>query len=365
MMKILNELPIERIRKFFPAAAFFCGFAWDSLTLTRIDLLIDNVILLVYLALLGGLIVLINLIEGGSIRHSFLLRFKKWYPFAMQFLFGGLFSAYVVYYFKSASFSQPNVFLLLLAVLLVANEFLENRMTNIYLQVTMYFLVAVSFFIFFVPIVVKSTNFYTFLAGGVIGVIGVEGLVVLLHRMSVFRQPREYTVCRGIPPALLLLLIVFYTANWIPPVPLSLKFSGMYHKVAKTEIPAGTRYTLSYEKPPWYRPWKKSDDVFYIEGVTEIYCFSAVFATTDLTASIFHRWQRYDNERGEWLTADNIELPIRGGRDDGYRLYSHKTNIVPGSWRVEVRTAGNALLGRLEFEIQTGGGVPELASVIR
>ena len=123
---------ILHYKKFFPAIAFFAGFLWDSLTLTRIDRILDNVILLLYLILLGVLIILLNLLESGHKLKPILTRFKKWYPLAIQFLIGGLFSAYVVFYFKSASFTKASLFFILLMVFLVANEFLEKRYSNIY-----------------------------------------------------------------------------------------------------------------------------------------------------------------------------------------------------------------------------------------
>ncbi|MFQ5582920.1 MAG: DUF2914 domain-containing protein, partial [Calditrichia bacterium] len=130
-MKPLEHLPIiskgfsyyAKYGKYAPVVFFFGGFAWDSLTLTRIDRVSDNLFLFAYLSLLGGLIVLVNLIENGDVRKPFLLRFYDWYPLGIQFLFGGLLSSYVVFYFKSASLSKTAIFVVIPALLLVANEF--------------------------------------------------------------------------------------------------------------------------------------------------------------------------------------------------------------------------------------------------
>ena len=45
-------------KPFMPPVFFFSGVAYDTLTLTRIDRLQDNLLLLIYLLLLGVLIVL-------------------------------------------------------------------------------------------------------------------------------------------------------------------------------------------------------------------------------------------------------------------------------------------------------------------
>ena len=65
-------------KKFLPAAAFFSGFLWDSLTLTRIDRLIDTMILMVYLMLLGVLIALVNVIDRApEVKlHPLLTKYK-------------------------------------------------------------------------------------------------------------------------------------------------------------------------------------------------------------------------------------------------------------------------------------------------
>ncbi|NBC01049.1 MAG: DUF2914 domain-containing protein, partial [Bacteroidetes bacterium] len=41
---------------------------------------------------------------------------------------------------------------------------------------------------------------------------------------------------------------------------------------------------------------------------------------------------------------------LRGGRREGYRGYTFKRFMRPGPWRVDVRTDGGRLLGRVWFE---------------
>ena len=71
----------RKYERFFPVFFFVAGFLYDSLTLTRIDQLLDNLILLAYLILAGGLILLIGLIDTGQIASPKILRFSKWYPY--------------------------------------------------------------------------------------------------------------------------------------------------------------------------------------------------------------------------------------------------------------------------------------------
>src|SRR6266571_4484415 len=110
-MLLANRLRAAITKPLLPVAFFLGGVTFDSVTLTRIDRLRDNLIMLLYLSLLGGLIA----------------RAQPHYPHAIQFLLGGLFSAYTVFYSQSASLTTTAVFFALLIVLLVGNEFLRDR----------------------------------------------------------------------------------------------------------------------------------------------------------------------------------------------------------------------------------------------
>src|SRR6185503_9530675 len=102
-------------KPFTPALFFFSGVTFDSVTLTRIDRLSDNLILLGYLGLLGVLIVLLGrsgraskTIEAVPLPTAATLieRTRPYHPMAIQFLLGGLFSAYAIFYSRSASFTS-------------------------------------------------------------------------------------------------------------------------------------------------------------------------------------------------------------------------------------------------------------------
>src|SRR2546430_3155747 len=57
-MLLANRLRAAITKPLLPVAFFLGGVTFDSVTLTRIDRLRDNLIMLLYLSLLGGLIVL-------------------------------------------------------------------------------------------------------------------------------------------------------------------------------------------------------------------------------------------------------------------------------------------------------------------
>ncbi|MFQ5708390.1 MAG: DUF2914 domain-containing protein [bacterium] len=350
-------------KKSAPVLFFFGGFTWDSFTLKRIDRWLDNLVLLSYILLLGGLIVLVNLIDIGKIKNAFILKYRTWYPLGLQFFMGGLFSAYVVFYFQSASLSKTSLFVGLLVILLVANEFLEKRLRNLYLLISLYFLASFSFFIFFIPVTTKAMNVYTFQAGGLLSLILVAGILFLFNKQGILRS-RKQVILTGTPVAILFVLLnLLYTMNWIPPVPLSLRSGGIYHHVSKHRD--SDLFVLKFEQPKWFQFWKKSDGPFHYEKGDTVHCFTAIFAPTRLTKRIFHHWQKYFPRRKKWVTTDRLGYFITGYRDGGYRGVTRKVNVSPGKWRVDVETEEGLLLGRINFKIKAVASKVPLKTVYR
>jgi hypothetical protein len=353
---------IQQARKLAPLGAFTGGFTWDSLTLTRVDSVLDNAILLTYLLLLGLSIVLMYLTvermeeqafmhevygEEGTERPSFIRRFRGWYPNLIQFFMGGLFSSYVVFYFHSASMSRTLVFVLLLFGLLVANEFLKDSLRNIYLTIGLYFFVSFAFFTFSIPVITKHFGYLTFLASGLVSLALVSAICFWLFRARVLSGRRQMWVLIAQSMLILVLLNGLYKLNWIPPVPLSVKQAGIYHSVERT----GDSYALSYAKPRWYRFWQTSDTLFLMREGDRAYCFSSVFAPSELKTDIYHHWSFYDTKNKEWTQTDRISLKITGGRYKGWRTYTRKSHIMPGRWKVDIRTEGGQMLGQISFRV--------------
>jgi hypothetical protein len=351
-----------------PAAAFLTGVAYDTLTLTRIDRLQDNLILLLYLALLGFLIILTGRLEaasasseqpllGASRLVGGLLSARSYYPMAKQFLFGGLFSAYAIFYSKSASLTTTAVFFAVLIGLLVANEFLHDRLSSLRLLVALYAVVTFSFFTFFLPVMTGWMNTIVFLIGAVLSTLVILRLVELVYRGrdGVGRSERVKVAAPAL--AVIGVLVGFYFLNWIPPVPLSMKFGGIYHEVKK----AGDRFELSFEKK-WYQVWKRSDTTF--PANEPIYCFTAVFAPVDLNTTIYHHWFYRTNGKKPFAHADRIPIKISGGREGGYRAYTFKQRLDPGDWRVDVETEDGRVLGRVSVVVvDRGDAQPALTTI--
>jgi hypothetical protein len=353
--------PLAKIQSAFsrpvlPAVCFLSGVIYDTLTLTRIDRLFDNLILLIYLLLLGVLIVLTGRLgveplpdreqaAGFSPAVRWALRMRPYYPMAVQFFLGSLFSAYAVFYSQSATLAGTAVFFALLVLLLVVNEFLRNRLSSLRLLVSLYALVCLAFFTFFLPVMTGYMNVAVFLIGAALSAAVTFRVVQLIYRDNPDRSKIEAVGVTAPACALIGLMIGFYFLNWIPPVPLSLKYGGIYHEVKK----AGERFELSFDKR-WYQFWKRSDTTFPADE--PVYCFSAVFAPVDLNTIVYHHWYVRTNSSRPFTHADRIPLKISGGRAGGYRAYSFKQRLDPGDWRVDVETEDGRIIGRIAVTVE-------------
>lgn len=80
-----------------------------------------------------------------------------------------------------------------------------------------------------------------------------------------------------------------------------------------------------------------------------IYAYTAIHAPRGLNERIYHQW----SHKGKQL--DKIALDINGGREEGYRAWSHKLNFpedVTGHWKITVMTEANQVIGVLRFEVE-------------
>jgi hypothetical protein len=343
-------------KPFMPAVFFLSGVSYDTLTLTRIDRLQDNLLLLIYLLLLGVLIVLtgrLGIEPPPDREHLALLSpFGRWvlharpyYPMAVQFLLGGLFSAYAIFYSRSATLTSSAIFFALLILLLVGNEFLRDRLSSLRLLISLYALVCFAFFTFFLPVMTGLMNMVIFLAGAGLSAMVTLRVVHLIYRNNPDRSKREAVGVTAPALGLIALLVGFYFLNWIPPVPLSMKFGGIYREVQRQ----GDQFLLTYDRK-WYEVWKRSENPFPADE--PIYCFTAVFAPVALDTTVYHHWYFRSNSSKSFTHADKIPIKISGGREGGYRAYSFKQRLDPGDWRVDVETEDGRIVGRVSVRVE-------------
>ena len=339
---------IARHEKYAALLFFIGGFIFDTLTLGRIDRTYDLVVLCLYMTLLPITIYLFNLADDGKWKNTFLERYEVYFPLGIQFFFGGLISAYVIYFSRSVSLSKTISFFIILVALLLANNFLKKRISNKYLQFGIFFFVNFTFFAFMIPVFIKLMNTYVFIASGLISLTVTLGLIFLIYRCSPSTR-REISLFKTISIITIMFLTIncFYIFNMIPPVPLALDTGIVAHEIVKKN----GDYHITYEKSKWYYFWRDHKITYAYTSGQPVYIFTSIFAPTDIQKKIYHRWKWYNPKNETWQTYEDIGYDITGGRDEGFRGYTYKNNVKLGLWKVEVITEEELVIGVIDFEI--------------
>lgn len=362
-MDIKNDFLENLIRtyeKYIAPITFLAGFVFDTFTLRRIDFWLDHLVLLSYLALAGAGIIVLSAYGMGRLRFRILDVSIPMLPVVIQFAFGGLFSAFTIFYFKSSAPTISWIFLLTLAVLLIGNERFRKYYEKLPFQLGVFFFVVFSYTIFLVPIIFKRIGTDIFLISGVasLGVFVLFLLLLWFLTGETFQKTgKTLFITTG---SIYLIFNILYFTNIIPPIPLALKEAGVYHSVRRT---ATGDYEVSFEPAPWYNFLQETSTVYRQRPGEPVYVFTSVFAPTKFNLTVLHLWRHYDEEKGEWVERERIPFPINGGRDGGWRGYTYKTfNITPGRWRVDVITDEGRILGRQSFTIVKSEDNVELAT---
>ena len=340
---------IRRHSKYVPIIFFIGGFIFDTLTLGRIDRTYDLTILCLHMTSLSIVLYLYNLVDDGKWKNTFLERYEEYFPLAIQFFFGGLSSAYVIYFSRSVSLSKTASFFIILVLLLIANEFLKKRISNKYLQFGVYYFISFTFFAFMIPVFLKELNTTIFLISGAASLAVTLVLLIFIYGKSPSTR-QEINLGKMITIILSIYGIInlFYFLKLIPPVPLALDKGIVAHNVTMKD----NRYLVSYESEDSFVFWRKHKLDFLYQPNESVYIFSSIFAPTDLKKAVFHRWKWYNETTREWETTEDIGYNITGGRDGGFRGYTYKNNVKPGEWEVQVLTDEEQLLGVIKFEIK-------------
>ncbi len=354
MRQYLSKLPrsteelLKWYERFISPLTLIGGFILDNFALRRVDLFWGNMLLFSYLLLASCGIIIFHLIQSGRWRGVFFLKILPFVPAIIQFGFGGLFSGFVILYSHSAAYATSWIFVLLLALLMIGNERFRQYYTHFVFQAGVLFVALLSLLIFFIPLVSGKigTDMFFLSQGVAIGVtiLFVRGIATVLP--EVFRASRS--MLRKVIASIVLVFNVLYFTNAIPPLPLALKEAGVYHGVKKV----GTSYELKAEPLSWYQKYLNYNTTFHRAPGERVYVFTAIFAPTNLSTTVVHDWEWYDEVKGDWVVKNSVAFVISGGRDGGYRGYSILENVLPGDWRVNVRTQGK-LVGRVAFTIES------------
>jgi hypothetical protein len=347
------------------------GFVFDALTLRRVDLFWDNVWVVGHLTIVTVCAIWINLLsdvvnESGARPEADPNKLRFWLVNVMQFFFGGILSTFLVFYFRSGTLATSWPFLLILIAAFIANESLKRHYARLVFQISLLFLAFYAFAIYLVPIFMHEIGTRIFLiSGGVsLAAILIVIIILVLFSRARFAERNGWLVLFSI--AIIFAAINgLYFSHLIPPLPLSL----MDASIDQNLIANGPgQYTMTYEAPTGSGFWYNVQDFFNGNQIVHIvpgdplFFYTAVFSPTALDVQIVHEWQYYDPTQKAWVTRGLIDLPVTGGRDNGWRTYSEESTISAGAWRVNVLTSAGDVLGQLNFTVVTQDAEPALVT---
>lgn len=346
----LSNRFLATLKRFFPMLAFFGGFLWDSLTLGQrvkpsdfwqlSGMLVGAAMIIVWLARRDYLAVPEPRVEDDIRGRVQSLLWQAPY-LLLQFLFGGIFSALFILYFKSSGHLGTVLTALVLGGLLVGNEFMGKRYGQRFtLTWGLFGLNAILLMNFALPHAAGSLDpawFYASTCGG----------ALLTHGL--------YRVAPGSPGRILpawgmaMLLLTAGRFDMIAPVPL-----------VKRDIVVGQQfsqhnghYSLQVELAPAWAFWRDLSTTVQVPAGERLYGVSAVFAPLGVTAPLEHRWE-FREADGSWRAVNRIRFQSTGGREKGFRGYSWVSNPTPGDWRLIVATQDGRTIGQLPIRVEVG-----------
>ncbi|MCI5051084.1 MAG: DUF2914 domain-containing protein [Candidatus Pacebacteria bacterium] len=356
MRKRAQELTHKYNHIIMPTA-LIGGFIFDIFTLNRIDQVFDNAILITHLLVVTTTIALLFSRETFFGKKFLSQKRVHYLQTAMVFSFGALFSGFIIFYTRSGSLLTSWPFILSMLLLMLGTEFRKRYFERLTLQIVIFYLAIISWTTFFIPVVVKEMGDLVFLLSTFISLVFIAGFFLLLRKIN----PVKFKLFgKKLIRSVAIILFTFnllYFLNIIPPIPLSLKYQAVYYDVERL-YPG---YAAQYEKTAWYNFWRKRSRDMYWRPGEDIFMFTQVFAPTNLETDINHEWEFYDEANRRWITKDTITLSISGGRAEGYRGFSRKTNLEYGTWRVKT-SANRKDLGVLIFEVEPHG--PKLRKLV-
>jgi hypothetical protein len=353
----------ERLRAFRArharkeSIAFFAGgFVFDAFMVGRID---ETPVLLqqaAYLLLVGLLLAVLLRFELLGLHPPRWLSLPwRYLEHALHFMLGTLLNAFILFYVKSGSGLTALLFLVLISALLVVNELPQFHRLGPVVLFGLYSFALTSYLAYLLPVLLGRLRPWMFFAASALSFLPILALTKGMARWSgdQWKARRE-----ALWPAagVQALLVVLFLLRLVPPVPLSVRSLGVYHRVERE----GSEFKLSrLPRPFWDLPWREDEPFFLARPGDRVWVFTRIFAPHNFRDEVRVRWARWDGVRRRWEQSDAIPLRIVGGREEGFGGTSYKQNWSPGEWRVDIETDDGREIGRTRFEVQPDPGTEE------
>ncbi len=338
------------------------GFVFDALTLKRVDLFWENLWVIGHIVIVGACIVLIHAIEREEGAEANPSKLHFWLTNIQQFFYGGIWSTFLVFYFRSGDLAVSWPFLLILVLSFWANESLKRHFVRLAFQISLFFLSVFCFAIFLVPVLLHKIGRGPFLLSGAASLIFIILFLFVIRLTNVEEFKKSRKILALCIAGVFALMNVFYFTGVIPPLPLAIKDAGAFYSVRRN---SQGNYVVTGQQQNWRDEFRLYPDFSIVKG-SPVFVYTAVFSPPDFDLSISHEWQRLDSATNKWVTISQIPLKVIGGRDGGFRTYSEKTSgLLPGHWRVNVLTSGGQLVGRVRFNLVLMAGPVETVEQVK
>ncbi len=353
MKKIIHSIRSWYVKyeRHLSSFSLIAGFIFDAVTLKRVDLFLENFWVGMHLLMAAVGIVMLNLYEKyqnkkGGVKEDDKdsvqkiknkddkeSRFDWWHAFLIviiQFAFGGLFSTFIVFYFRSATLSTAWPFMLLLAFLLAGNELLKKHYSRLTFQISVFFVAIFSFAIFVVPVAMHRIGNDVFIISGLVSLATIWVFIMILR----FTTREKFIKSRG--PlfvaifGLYAVINILYFSNLIPPIPLSLKDAGVYHSIVRN---ADGNYSVESEQDSSAKFFENlispilaqagqseatsriANDMDYalvsfknffrvygqvhVSSSDPVYAYSAIFSPPQFNTQVVHVWQHFQPDKAD------------------------------------------------------------------
>lgn len=355
----------KRFERYISPVGLICGFIFTSLTLTRVDMWLENFWIVMHLLYASFGILALTFYENHAVQKKVSEeerdKFYFYLTLIIQFAFGGLFSTFFVFYMRSSSLIQSWVFLLFLIVLLIGNELWKKHYQRLTFQISILFISLYLFLIFFLPVIFHRLGDDLFITAGLLSLIIIVLFLLVLKTKANEKFRSSHNILSLSIIMIFCVMNVFYFYNIIPPIPLAIKDDGVYHIIRKVDVGV---YEAQGESVTLFDKFFNNYPVFHKNMGETVYVFTAIFSPVSLNTEIIHQWQYYDDTKKSWVDSSRISLPISGGREEGFRTYSLKQAMTTGLWRVKVMNLRGQVLGNVNFKIENVTTYPNLITKI-
>lgn len=354
------------------AGAMAGGFAFDNYCYGSVDHPTTQTLLIVYLGTAALSIMLLHWLEAHLEWEAKIIRaLRSYLPALTQFVLGSLWSAFLVFYWRSGVLAGSWPFLIVLAAIFIGNEVFKQYHARLIFTTTLFFFALISYAVFMVPVFTHTIGQMTFILSGVASVTVFAAFLWLLNALSVAQLGEvKWKIAFG-ACAVYAAINGLYFLNVLPPLPLAMQQSGVYQSICRVPprtgqircigqtVPqnierSGALHYLALEEPQSWNIWLGVPRVVHVHPGSQVVVFGAIFAPISLNTTAYHVWQHYDDVHGTWRTVQRVDSSLRGGREKGFRGYSYKTDPAPGLWRVDFVTIDNRLIGRTVFTVENG-----------